>query len=97
MRFAVSTKRVLLALFAAGAICLATVQPVSACPMCKVANETDSRLPQAYMYSILFMLGMPASLATAFGIGFYRLSRKAAEQPQDADNWYNADLDGPRP
>jgi hypothetical protein len=46
--------------------------PVRACPMCQVANETgqgdeecvvrDAR-PRAYMYSILFMLSMPATCA----------------------------------
>lgn len=55
--------------------------PVVACPMCQVANEddttdTDLSRPRAYMYSILFMLAMPATLFTAFGISFYRLSQK---------------------
>lgn len=40
-------------------------QPVQACPMCKIANEQDSLLPKAYMYSILFMMGMIFSLAGA--------------------------------
>ncbi len=49
--------------------------------MCKIAHEdaTDPAVaarPRAYMYSILFMLSMPATLFTAFGITFYRLSRK---------------------
>jgi len=52
--------------------------------MCKLASESDSRLPRAYMYSILFMIGMPMSLGTAFGIGFYRLARKAAQMQQQA-------------
>lgn len=47
------------------------------CPNCKLANESDSALPRAYMYSILFMIGMPATIFTGFGISFYRLSRKA--------------------
>lgn len=56
--------------------------PASACPMCKFANEEKQEdevanlRPQAYMYSILFMLSMPASLLTAFGYGFYRLAKK---------------------
>ena len=52
-----------------------------ACPMCQIANESkaDDALPRAYMYSILFMLAVPTSLATAFGVGFYRLSQ---QQPQ---------------
>jgi hypothetical protein len=52
--------------------------------MCKLANETDARLPMAYMYSILFMLGTPATVLTGFGIGFYRLSRQAARMQQPA-------------
>ena len=51
---------------------------VSACPMCKAANENaDDPRPRAYMYSILFMLAMPATIFTGFGIGFYRLSKQA--------------------
>ncbi|MDP1798320.1 MAG: hypothetical protein Q8K78_12590 [Planctomycetaceae bacterium] len=38
-----------------------------ACPLCKVAIENDDRQPQAYMISILFMLGMIMSIA--FGVG----------------------------
>lgn len=49
---------------------------VSACPGCKTANETDSRRPTAYMYSILFMLGMPATVFSCFGFAFYRMSRR---------------------
>ena len=57
--------------------------PVQACPMCQVANEDQNNpgkdaVPRAYMYSILFMLAMPASLVTAFGVAFYRLSSKQA-------------------
>ena len=66
---------------------LASAGPLSACPMCKLANETSSRLPTAYMYSILFMMSMPATLVTGFGIGFYRLSRRAAEEAQAAAAW----------
>ena len=50
----------------------------SACPMCKTANENaDDPRPRAYMYSILFMLAMPATIFTGFGIGFYRLAKQA--------------------
>jgi hypothetical protein len=65
-------------------ICATAATPASACPMCKLANETDARLPMAYMYSILFMLGTPATVLTGFGIGFYRLSRQAARMQQSA-------------
>jgi hypothetical protein len=63
---------------------LSAATPASACPMCKLANESDSRLPRAYMYSILFMLGMPASVLGGFSIGFWRLSRIAAHLQQEA-------------
>ncbi|MBL8812469.1 MAG: hypothetical protein JNM43_20060 [Planctomycetaceae bacterium] len=53
---------------------------VEACPGCKTANETDDRRPRAYMISILFMLGMPATVFAGFSIAFYRLSRKAAAE-----------------
>ena len=51
-------------------------ETAQACPSCKTANETDSRRPTAYMYSILFMMSMPAVVLTGFGIGFYRMSRR---------------------
>lgn len=77
-------RRFLIALTMAAALFAtdATVRSALACPMCKVANESDENdelamaRPRAYMYSILFMLSMPATLFTGFGITFYRLSRK---------------------
>ncbi|REJ90203.1 MAG: hypothetical protein DWQ34_17725 [Planctomycetota bacterium] len=54
----------------------------SACPMCQVANEEgtgsaeQNARPRAYMYSILFMLAMPATLFSGFSFGFYRLWKK---------------------
>lgn len=53
------------------------VSDATACPNCKFANETESNRPKAYMYSILFMIGMPATIFTGFGISFYRMTRKA--------------------
>jgi hypothetical protein len=54
----------------------------TACPLCKFGNESKQSAdepvnmrPRAYMYSILFMLAMPASMATALGIGIYKMSR----------------------
>ncbi len=61
-----------------------------ACPSCKAANETDARRPRAYMYSILFMLAMPATVFTGFGVSFYRLSRQAQQM---AEAGGNADTD----
>lgn len=55
---------------------LLTADVASACPMCKAAAEADPRLPRAFMASILFMLAMPFTLLTCFGVGFYRLSKQ---------------------
>ena len=70
-------------LVAAVVISLAMAAPVSACPMCKVAAEQSARQPRAYMFSILFMMGMPMMLTTGFGIAFYRLSRQADRMRQE--------------
>lgn len=48
-----------------------------ACPNCKLANESESNRPKAYMYSILFMIGMPATIFTGFGLSFYRMTKRA--------------------
>lgn len=78
-------KRILKAFFIAAAVATATglipshlESTASACPGCKTANETEERRPKAYMYSILFMLGMPAMVFTGFSVAFYRMSKKAA-------------------
>ena len=70
-------------LVAAVVISLAMAAPVSACPMCKLAAESSLRQPRAYMFSILFMMGMPMMLTTGFGIAFYRLSRQAERMRQE--------------
>jgi hypothetical protein len=70
-------------LCAALVISLAMAAPVSACPMCKLAAEQAARQPKAYMYSILFMMGMPMMLTTGFGVAFYRLSRQADRMRQE--------------
>ncbi len=65
------------------------VSTAGACPMCGQANESDqaeaNRRPQAYMYSILFMMAMPATIFAGFGIGLYRLSRKADASSADGE------------
>jgi hypothetical protein len=61
---------------ASGLLPVATT-PAAACPGCKTANETESLRPRAYMLSILFMLGMPATVFTGFGLAFYRMSRRS--------------------
>jgi hypothetical protein len=91
----VMTLRRLAAAFAI-AFVLAAPNAVSACPLCKLANESkqaseeENRRPQAYMYSILFMLSMPATLLTGFSFGFYRLWKNhqliAGDQPLPGDD-----------
>jgi len=80
----VRTRTLILTLTAGLLLSLSAATPASACPMCKLANESDNRLPMAYMYSILFMIGMPATVFSGFSIGFWRLSRKAARLNQEA-------------
>jgi hypothetical protein len=65
-------------------ICALAATPALACPMCKLANDSDSRLPMAYMYSIIFMMAMPATLLTGFSISFWRLSRQAVRMQLEA-------------
>ena len=54
----------------------AVVDVAEACPMCKAATEADANLPRAYMYSIIFMLAVPGTIFTGFGIGLYRLNKR---------------------
>lgn len=61
-----------------------------ACPSCKNANATDSRLPLAYQASILFMLGVPTVMCSIFGIMLYRLNKaqvRAMEAFENGDVW----------
>lgn len=51
-------------------------QVAQACPMCKIANEQDALLPSAYMYSILFMMGMIFSLGGGVGLVVFYISRR---------------------
>lgn len=69
-----------LAMLAAAGVLPVTGNEASACPSCKAANETDARRPRAYMYSILFMLGMPATVFAGFGFSFYRMAKKASAE-----------------
>lgn len=61
------------------------VDSVQACPNCKEGLATQDNSPQAYQYSIIFMLAMPATIFTGFSIGFYRLSRRAAKRRENID------------
>ena len=47
-----------------------------ACPMCKMALETDDPQPRAYMLSILFMLGMIGSMFGGVAALLIWLSRR---------------------
>jgi hypothetical protein len=66
------------------------ITSASACPMCAEANKVDKNRPKAYMYSIIFMISMPAVVCAGFGIGFYRLHKKhqaeQANDPFDSEN-----------
>lgn len=57
---------------------------VLACPMCKAANEEDDSKPKAYMYSILFMLTVPAALVSGVTFGLFKMSRNEADALRDA-------------
>ncbi|MDX1969358.1 MAG: hypothetical protein SFV23_19430 [Planctomycetaceae bacterium] len=46
-----------------------------ACPMCKLALESDDPQPRAYMLSILFMLGMITSVTGAVGALLWYVNR----------------------
>lgn len=43
-----------------------------ACPMCSQSIAEESHLPRAYMYSILFMLSMPAIVFSGICVCIYR-------------------------
>lgn len=61
-----------------------------ACPSCKAANATDSRLPMAYQASILFMLGVPTVMCSVLGVMLYRLNKAqvaAMEAFENGDVW----------
>lgn len=47
---------------------LAQASSAWACPMCKYALETDEAEPQAYMVSILFMMGMISTLFASVAV-----------------------------
>ena len=57
-----------------------------ACPMCSQSIAEEDLAPHAYMYSILFMLGMPATVFAGFGTMIYLKFRKfyAPKRPHAA-------------
>lgn len=77
----------------------ALISQADACPMCKQLNETDDNKPRAYMYSIAFMLTMPALLFSGFGIAFYKMNRReqaALLEQQKNRNPHQNDADSGR-
>lgn len=83
---------VMLGLFSAPPIMSQSV----ACPMCKQLNETDDLRPRAYMYSITFMLAMPAIIFSGFGYAFYRMNlreQNALLENETSQNPHPSDVD----
>ncbi|QDU60039.1 hypothetical protein Pan216_08760 [Planctomycetes bacterium Pan216] len=61
---------------------LALTAVAHACPMCAEAldnttGQAGGSLAGGFYYSILFMLSLPFSIITFFGVMFYRLHRKS--------------------
>jgi hypothetical protein len=87
-----SVKRVLTSSILALAVLCSVATVAEACPMCKYANEAKqqdeaaNRRPKAFMYSILFMLSMPPTIFTVFGISFYRLNKQAQAAAAQENN-----------
>ena len=60
--------------------------------MCKTANDENLNpeavdRPKAYMYSILFMLAVPATLFTGFSVAFYRMSQGQLGEAHPSDEF----------
>jgi hypothetical protein len=55
-----------------------------ACPMCKAATEEDDSKPRAYMYSIIFMLTVPATLVSGVTFSLVKMNRKEAGALREA-------------
>lgn len=61
---------------AIASLVLAQSTSVWACPMCKYALESDEGQPQAYMISILFMIGMITTLFASVCVLLYWVSKQ---------------------
>lgn len=90
------TSRFLLITFVALVLTVSSpaTSTVLACPMCKAANEEDDAKPRAYMYSILFMLTVPATIVSGVTFSLFRMSRSETDALRDAglsDDPTNAD------
>jgi len=60
-----------------------------ACPMCSQSIAEENLLPHAYMYSIVFMLSMPAMVFTGIGSFIFFQYRKAAAGLPSSDGVEN--------
>lgn len=56
------------------AVCALVFVPgaAQACPMCSETIAGETHLPRAYMYSILFMMSMPAIVFSGICVCIYR-------------------------
>jgi hypothetical protein len=73
--------------FVCVAICALWLLAASAqaCPMCNQSIAEEDLLPHAYMYSILFMLAMPAVVFTGIGSVIYLQVRKRYAEPSTSE------------
>jgi len=77
-------QKVISGLLVPGALAL-SAGIANACPMCNQSIAGQDQLPHAYMYSILFMLGMPAVVFTGIGGAIYlKFRRFYASAPASA-------------
>lgn len=73
--------------FAALVVTIAIHSSAWACPMCSTAVQEgqNQALPEAFYYSILFMLSMPFLLFAGFSAAFYRMAKMNASTTPDAN------------
>lgn len=71
-------------LLSASVLFTVTATEALACPLCKIANENTDERPRAYMISILFMLGMMATVSGSVGGLVWWVNRQERKQLEDA-------------
>jgi hypothetical protein len=82
-------RRAVTMMVAVGLLCVLSTM-AEACPTCKEAlngqakygNLKYGNLPQAYMWSIIFMMSMPFLLLGSFGAYMFMLVRRSRQSPQ---------------
>jgi hypothetical protein len=72
------------AVLIAGFLTAQTAADALACPLCKIANESTDERPRAYMISILFMLGMMATVSGSVGGLVWWVNRKEKKQLEES-------------